>query len=204
MAVIRDPRHQRVLAREFDIRQGFVAPELEPAIQPVVQVADLESRDIYSDAPFLRRFAKSASGQGDATHPAQEWIQNPAGSNTLVIVRQLLVSAANFVAGTASAGFVTSPPAAQSTFRGAALNQRPSPGGLASAANVLAANNQGSVAFDNPGTIIFFRLSQTNSFLVTGLNIVLSPGGPSFMISQNENTATLDTSFFWDEIPLEP
>jgi hypothetical protein len=204
VATIRDPRHQRLLSRAFKVQQGYVSPELEPSVQPVVLVEDLAGQDVWSDAPYARRFAKGISGTGDATHPAQAWLTNPPTSGVIVICRQLVVVETG---GTSSCdvGFVTGPPGAQNSFRGVALNQRAAGG---SAATVNATGLVGPAAFDAPGTMLFLSTGTAEMYQFAGggrgLDIVLSPGGAVLFVGGNDLAGQLKCSFVWDEVQQQP
>jgi hypothetical protein len=91
VADIREPKHQRALVDEFDIRgQGFVSPELEPSIQPVVLVSDVSTgrppdpQSVVARCSWGRDYTSAASG-----NPA---VQLQPAIGVVAVVRRLILA----------------------------------------------------------------------------------------------------------------
>src|SRR6266540_1024018 len=91
--IISDPRHQRLLQREFGIRGGAASPHLESTIQPVTIVSTPHTQDQFSDAPFARRGA-CCRGFGGANFTLFE-LKNAVGSGMLLLPLRLWTAGGN-------------------------------------------------------------------------------------------------------------
>jgi hypothetical protein len=201
---VTDPKHQRSLSREFGIRQGYVAPEVEPTIQPTALVADLTQSDLLSDAPFIRRCFGNAAVTGDATHPPLIWLANPAGSTNLLVVRRV-ITACDPGGDSIQVGMVLSAaaPAATASAKGSYFNRR-----LSNAAGTASGqvNSNTTVARPLMFNLAFFTGSAVSGQLsqphIEGIDMVLVPVGDVLMCSGTANATFMSASFWWDEIPL--
>ena len=210
--IITDPRHQRLLAREFGIKGMVASPSLESTIQPVAVIANPESRDAFSDAPFFRRFSRAFTVTGDATHHPQFALFLRAPGNMGALVRQIAYSGT----GTSPALVALSSSAAiQSTwlsgYFGSPINQRlvaippPIPFAPQSAAEMSYANNLAD-AVGNGGSLTYLASgsAQTVIYGDPSVDLVLVPGGNALLVLGQDLASTMYVGLLWDEFPLEP
>lgn len=204
--LIRDPRHQRLLVREFGLREGYVSSEVEPTVQPIALIADLISRDSTGDAPYTQSCIASSNNLGGGANGAYLLLRNES-PNTVAVVRRIIVSdpdQAGTVWGISTFAFGAGGEFAPS-YTNRRITGRPATRafGLASAGGAPAPDVFG-VQIPGAG----FAAAVTPVFDFNGLAIVLAPLAPGGAVGianwfhvGTKGIGKLWCTVFWDELP---
>lgn len=193
---IQDPDLQQNLIRAFGVRGvTTIADTVEPSVQPVVIVRDLERPQDCGNIRFCAGTASATSGAAD--NPAV-LLHNPAGSNTLVKITQVTLSSS-----TVAAHFVQM--ARNDTAPGADLG--------ASTKAFINFLYEGEPVAQMRGSILsavvpfqpFWgsQMPSQNNPIIVPIYALLSPG-TGFAVALTTLLANLSVCFLWEEFLQQP
>jgi hypothetical protein len=184
------------------LRQAHVTPALAETIQPVIIAGDI--RDEKIPRPTTLQFWNSASaGAGGAGLFARVQLRNPAGSNTLITVREMRLQGGGGAAHTfdmilfASALDLAVASLTAGQLRAGRLGIDPlaiRPKGIVSA--------DGNVAAAPINTVYRVKHPLDGEARIDDIAIVI-PAGAALLVQLAEANISLSGSFAWDEEDVE-